>query len=212
MSSSGSDHQLRVFYCDDQEGFREAFLSRHRDHFEVETTGDIASVLPTLLSRKPDELPDLLLLDLYHDIDPANHDGRGDRIKEANAALKELDASIQRAKSRVDLAWRPVAIEVAEEIRQHFPVHSLPIMIYTQKGLLFLDDEQMRRIENTEVDWLLKDRNRFSAVTEDMRIRRVVQRSKASKQIPRDVRIAIWSVAAGLVGSVLTLAIQALAT
>jgi len=70
----------------------------------------------------------------------------------------------------------------------------------------------MRRIESAEVDWLLKDSDRFSATTEDVRIRRVVERSKASKQMPRDVRIAIWSVTAGIIGSVLTLAIQALVT
>jgi hypothetical protein len=101
---------------------------------------------------------------------------------------------------------------VAEEIRRHFPEHVLPIMIYSQKGLFFLDDEQMRQIESAEVDWLLKDNDRFSATTEDVRIRRVVERSKASKQMPRDVRIAIWSVTAGIIGSVLTLAIQALVT
>lgn len=207
-----SDGQLRVLYCDDQERFREEFLIRHRDHFEIETTDDIAGVLPTLLSRRHEELPDLLLLDLYHDIDPANDDGRDDRVEEAKVALEELDASVRRAKNQVDLAWRPVAVEVAEEIRRHFPVHVLPIMIYSQKGLLFLDDGQMRRIEAAEVDWLLKDSDRFSAVTEDMRIRRVVQSGKASKRIPRDVRIAIWSVTAGLVGSALTLAIQALVT
>jgi hypothetical protein len=207
-----SDNRLRVLYCDDQERFREKFLIRHRDHFDIETTDDIASVLPILLSRRHEDFPDLLLLDLYHDTDPANDDGQDDRVKEAKAALEELDESIRRARSQVDLAWRPVAVEVAEEIRRHFPVHALPIMIYSQKGLFFLDDEQMRQIEAAEVDWLLKDSDRFSAVTEDVRIRRVVQRSKASKRIPRDVRIAIWSVTAGLVGSALTLAIQALGT
>jgi hypothetical protein len=207
-----SDDRLRILYCDDQERFREEFLIRHRDHFEVETTDDIASVLPTLLSRRREKLPDLLLLDLYHDIDPANNDGRDHRVKEAKAALDELNASVRRAKSRVDLAWRPAAVEVAEEIRHHFPMHTLPIMIYSQKGLFFLDDEQIRRIENAEVDWLLKDSDRFSAVTEDVRIRRVMERSKASRRIPRDVRIAIWSVAAGCVGSALTLAIQELVT
>ncbi|HVY77728.1 MAG TPA: hypothetical protein VG898_04400 [Solirubrobacterales bacterium] len=208
-----SDGRLRVLYCDDQESFRKEFLTRHRDHFEIETTDDIAGVLPTLLNRRHEELPDLLLLDLYHDIDPANDDdGRDDRVKAAKAALEELDESVQRARSKVDLAWRPVAVEVAEGIRRHFPMHDLPIMIYSQKGLFFLDDEQMRRIEAAEVDWLLKDSDRFTAVTEDVRIRRVVQRSKASKRVPRDVRIAIWSVTAGLVGSALTLAIQALVT
>jgi hypothetical protein len=206
------DDPLRILYCDDQENFRTEFLARHGDRFAVEAIDHITNVLPTLLNRRPEELPDLLLLDLYHDIDPANDDDDSDRIGEAKAALKELDGSIQRAKHRVDLAWRPVAVEVAEEIRHHFPMHALPIMIYSQKGLLFLDDEQMRRFESAEVDWLLKDSDRFSAATEYVRIRRVVERSRASKQIPRDVRIAIWSVAAGLAGSALTLAIQAIFT
>lgn len=126
--------------------------------------------------------------------------------------LEELGAAIRRAKSQVDLAWRPVAVDVAEEIRRYFPAHILPIMIYSQKGLLFLDDEQMRRIESADVDWLLKDDDRFSAVTEDVRIRRVVERSKASKQMPRDIRIAVWTVAAGFAGSLLTLLVQALVT
>ncbi len=91
---------------------------------------------------------------------------------------------------RVDLAWRPVAVEIAEEIRRYFPTHALPIMIYSQQGLFFLDDEQVRRIENADVDWLLKDSSRFSAAAEDVRIRRVVERSKSSKQMPRDVKVA----------------------
>jgi hypothetical protein len=207
-----SADQLHILYCDDQERFREEFLARHRDRFEIEMTDEITSVLPTLLRKRPQELPDLLLLDLYHDIDSSNVDGRDDRIREAKAALEELDASIRQAKFRVDRAWRPVAIDVAEEIRRHFSAHDLPIMIYSQKGLFFLDDEQMRRIENAGVDWLLKDSDRFSATTEDVRIRRVVELGKASKQMPRDVRIAMWSVAAGLIGSALTLLIQTLVT
>lgn len=202
---------LRILYCDDQEHFREEFLLRHRESFfEVETTDDITGVLPTLLNRKPEELPDLLLLDLFHDIDPANDDSKSNRASEAKDALDDLDGAIQRAKSRVGRAWRPVAVEVAEEVRRYFPTHTLPIMIYSQKGLFFLDDEQMRRIENAEIDWLLKDGDRFSAATEYVRIKRVVERSRTSKQLPRDVRIAIWSVAAGLAGSALTLLVQAI--
>ncbi len=209
-----SNGQLRILYCDDQERFRKEFVARHRDRFEIETAANIASILPTLRNRKAEELPNLLLLDLYHEIDPANDEGEdeGERKKEAKAALEELDATIRRTKTRVDLAWRPVAVEIAEEIRRYFPAHTLPITIYSQKGLFFLDDEQMRRIEKAEVDWLLKDSDRFSADTEDVWIRRAVERSKTSKETPRDVRIAIWSVGAGLAGSLLTLLIQALAT
>jgi hypothetical protein len=69
-----SADQLHILYCDDQERFREEFLARHRDRFEIETTDKIVSVLPDLLSRRQEELPDLLLLDLYHDIDSSNDD------------------------------------------------------------------------------------------------------------------------------------------
>ncbi|HSS33968.1 MAG TPA: hypothetical protein VLL27_11870 [Solirubrobacterales bacterium] len=204
-----TDDRLQVFYCDDQDHFREEFLARHGDRFEIETTDDIADVLPTLLSKGREGLPDLLLLDLYHEIDPQDGD-QSDRVREAKVALEELDVSIRRAQTRVALAWRPLAVEVAEEVRRHFPAHVLPIMIYSQKGLFFLDDEQMRQIENAEIDWMLKDR--LSAVTEDVRMRRVVERSRASRKMPRDVKIAVWSVAAGIAGSLLTLAAQALAS
>jgi hypothetical protein len=205
-----STQPLRVFYCDDQKRFREEFVLRHGDRFEVEAIDDISQVLPALRSRKKEDLPDLLLLDLYHDIDPARGDDKDDRAAKANAALRELGEAVRRTKSQVDSAWQPVAIEVAEEIRRYFSPHALPIMIYTQKGLLFLDDEQMRRIEEAEVDWLLKDSARFSAATEDLSIRRAVERSRTSSQVPRDVKIAAWSVGAGFTGSLLTLLVQAL--
>jgi hypothetical protein len=209
MQGVASKQRLRVFYCDDQQRFREQFVDRHQDRFEVETVSDISQVLPALRGRE-DDLPDLLLLDLYHDVEPAKDDERRRRAEEANAALDELDEAIRRTKDQVDRAWQPVAIEIAEEIRRHFPPHVLPIMIYTQKGLFFLDDEQIRRIEQAEVEWLLKDSDRFSAATEDLRIRRVVERSRASLEMPRDVKIAAWSVGAGFAGSLLTLLVQAL--
>lgn len=202
--------RLRILYCDDQPRFLDDFARRHGDHFDIEPVGDISGVLPTLRDRKPEALPDLLLLDLYHDIDPSDQASAQTRIREANAALDQLDAAIERAKLKVDSAWRPVAVEIAEAIRQQFPSHVLPIMIYSQKGLFFLDDEQIRRIENAEVDWMLKDSSRFSAATEDARIRRVVERSRASQQMPRDIKVAAWSVSAGLAGSLLTLLVQTL--
>jgi hypothetical protein len=83
-------------------------------------------------------------------------------------------------------------------------------MIYSQKGLFILDDEQMRRAEEADIDWMLKDSIRFSAATEEAQIRREIDRNRAAARIPRDVRIAAWSVFVGLVGSLLTLLVQEL--
>jgi hypothetical protein len=203
--------RLRIHYYEDQEEFRTTFESRHAAHFDVEAKGDVTTALADLLSRKQKDLPDLLLLDLYHETDPSlDGDANRQQIAEAEVAIDDLNAAVERVKQLVDQAWRPVGIDVAEEVRRHFPAHVLPIMIYSQKGLFILDDDQMRRIQDAEIDWLLKDSARFSAATEEAWIRRAVDANRDSSRLPRDIRIAAWSVIAGLIGSVLTLLAQEL--
>lgn len=203
--------RLRIHYYEDQEEFRVKFKSRHRSHFDVETKDDVTTAVTDLLGRKRDDLPDLLLLDLYHETDPSLSDEVSrQRVAEAEAAIVDLDNAVRQVKQLVDQAWRPVGIDVAEEVRRHFPSHVLPIMIYSQKGLFILDDDQMRRIQDAEIEWLLKDSSRFSAATEEAWIRRVVDNSRNANRVPRDIRIAAWSVFAGLAGSALTLLVQEL--
>jgi hypothetical protein len=200
--------KLRIYYYEDQEDFRVKFKRRHESH-EVETRADVNEAVTDLLGCGRKGLPDLLLLDLYHEIDPSLDDEVSRRrVAEAEAAIDDLNGTVQRVKQLVDEAWRPVGIDVAEEIRRHFPSHVLPIMIYSQKGLFILDDEQMRRIQKAEIDWMLKDSTRFSAATEEAWIRRAVDRNRNANRIPRDIWIAAWSVFAGLVGSALTLLVQ----
>ena len=203
--------RLRVHYYEDQEDFRVKFERRHGSHFDVQTSADVNTAVDDLLSRERKDLPDLVLLDLYHETDPSLDDQLSrQRIAEAEVAIDELNSAVKRVKQLVDQAWSPVGIDIAEEIRRHFPSHVLPIMIYSQKGLFILDDEQMRRIEEAEIDWMLKDSTRFSVATEKAWIQRVVDRSRDANRIPRDIRIAAWSVFAGIVGSVLTLLVQEL--
>jgi hypothetical protein len=197
----GSRKRLRIRYYEDQKEFRTSFTNRHRSHFDVEPKEDVTKALDDLLGCERRDLPDLVLLDLYHEIDPSLPEKvREQRIAEAETAIAELNDAAGRLKRLVDRAWKPVGIDVAVELRRHYPAHVLPIMIYSQKGLFILDDEQMRRIEEADIDWMLKDSIRFSVGTEEAQIRREVDRNRDANRVPRDVRIAVWSVFAGLVG------------
>jgi lipopolysaccharide export LptBFGC system permease protein LptF len=53
-----------------------------------------------------------------------------------------------------------------------YPVHELPIAIYTQKGMLLLTDDQLRLVEELDGHWLLK--KKLSARTEKTRIDRLI--------------------------------------
>ena len=203
--------RLRIRYYEDQEEFSSAFAKRHAPHFDVEPRADVTEALDDLIGLGKKDLPDLVLLDLYHEVDPSLPElVREQRNAEAEAAIAELNVAAERLKQLVDQAWKPVGIDIAVELRRHHPAHRLPIMIYSQKGLFILDDEQMRRIEEAEIDWMLKDSIRFSVATEEAQIRREVARNRAAARVPRDIRIAAWSVAAGIAGSLLTLLVQEL--
>lgn len=209
MTAKG--RKLRIRYYEDQEDFSTAFADRHKPHFDVEPRADVTKALGDLLSVERGDLPDLVLLDLYHETDPSlSEEIREQRNAEAETAIAELNEAAERLKQLVDRAWKPVGIDVAVELRRHYPAHVLPIMIYSQKGLFILDDEQMRRVEEADIDWMLKDSIRFSAATEEAQIRREIDRNRAAARLPRDVRIAVWSVFAGLAGSLLTLLAQEL--
>lgn len=200
MRTSGK--KTHVLYYDDQGRYREQFIDRHGGRFRIEVGRDVSDVLPSLLGRDRHELPDLLLLDLYHDIDSRGKDQRR-LVQQAEAALGELDEMLQRVKSSVDRAWRPVGLDVVEEVRRHFPRHELPIMIFSRRGLFFLDEGQMKRVEEAEADWMLKDNGKHYEVR---RIRRIIE-EKRRRRPARDITIAALSV---LIGAALSPALQAL--
>jgi hypothetical protein len=113
----------------------------------------------------------------------------------------------------VEKAWSPTAIDVLEALRREYPAHKLPIMIYTQRGLLLLNDGEIQRIEQADAEWLLKDPARISGATEAIRIRRFAEQAKASGKVSRDVKLTVWSVAASTVlGAVFGVAITLLAS
>jgi hypothetical protein len=203
--------KFRILYCDDNEEFLKTFCARHRADFDIEVLNKISDLYDNVTKRKDAALPDLLLLDLYHPSlpDENNVEWQAARMR-AETKLAELSDMISEVRDCVNQAWSPTAIDVLQELRRVYPAHKLPIMIYTQRGLLLLKDDEIRRIEQAGADWLLKDPERISGTTEAIRIRRFVAQAQAARRLPRDVRLTIWSVAASTVlgaaiGAIITL-------
>jgi hypothetical protein len=191
-----SDDKLSILYYDDQGKFRKRFIERHGKRFKIDLANDISDVLRALHERRS-ELPDLLLLDLYHDIDrSATQQTR--RVAEAEAALEELNVMLRQVKATVDLTWQPAALETLRRVREHFSARDLAIMVYSQRGLFFLDEGQMSQVEDAQAHWMLKDKGEHY---EAERIRRVVEQ-RPSRRLARDATIAFISVVAGAVISV----------
>jgi hypothetical protein len=189
--------KLSILYFDDQDKYRDAFEARHGEHFDIDPQGDISNVQSSLEERSG--LPDLLVLDLYHDIDRSDAAWTR-RVAEADAALEELNDMLRRVKEKVDLAWEPAALVTLKRVRERFSARELPIMVYSQRGLFFLDEGQMKQVEEVQAHWMLKDKGEHY---EAERIRRVVEQ-RPSRRIARDLTIAIASVVAGAAISLAT--------
>lgn len=174
-----------ILYCEDQENFRTDFIRRHENDFEVDTIPNVQDCIIHLKSLK--KLPDLLLLDLYHPKDIINQE---EVASLAAQQLQELTKKIREVKKFVDEAWEPIGIEALYEIRRHYPAHKLPVLIYTQRGLFLLEDDKLRALEKLDADWLIKDKERITPTTESIRIRRYIEKCKASRRPARDILIA----------------------
>ncbi len=196
-----SGEKLSILYVDDQKQQREEFVARHGGRFEIRLADDISDVLRTLTTRS--ELPDLLLLDLYHDIDRSDPE-QAQRVAEATTALKNLRDVVHMVKSKVDVAWQPAALDTLRRVREQFSARDLPIMIYTQRGLLFLDEEQLKEVEDADAHWMVKYKGEHY---EADRMRRVAEQSPNHRPA-RDITIAAASV---LAGAAISLAIQSFA-
>ena len=158
----------RVLICDDQQRFLDSFCERHKGYYDI---------VPVLDSRKlmraidgPDGPPDIVLLDLYFPYDYSTESNI--KIQPAEKALKKLDDQISATKKAVLEAWEPRGLELLKMIRDKYPASVLPVVIFTQKGLLFLDDDQIRKVEENNGHWLLK--GQLSALTEEVRINRIM--------------------------------------
>lgn len=161
-----------VVFCDDQDRFRTEFEKNHKDYYDIINVDNTDNLIQVLDNLK--KLPDIVLLDLYH---PRDHnDDFEERRLKAEAELTKLDEQIEITNQAVLEVWEPHGIEILKSIRLKYPVHKLPVAIYTQKGLILLEDNKLREVEQLGAHWLLK--KKLSPNTEKTRIDRIIIRDK----------------------------------
>lgn len=159
----------RALICDDQDRFLEEFMRRHKDYYDITTTRDSRELLELLTG--PNGVPDILILDLYFPVDSTDS-GFADKVSAAEMQLAKLDQQISATKKAVLDAWTPHGIELLRSIRERWTAAELPVVIFTQKGLLLLDDAQIRAVEELDGHWLLK--GRLARETEAIRLDRIM--------------------------------------
>jgi CheY-like chemotaxis protein len=173
-----------IVYCDDQQRFRDLFLQRHGSRYDIVTLSDPADLLKTVEQLK--KLPDLILMDLYH---PRDDDPNHEKKKAlAEISLAKLDAQLEETNKAVLSAWEPEGLEVLKLIRGKYSKSELPVVIYSQKGLMLLSDQELLDAEINGADWLIK--KKLSARTEQVALDRIMRRTpaKISDRIARTYR------------------------
>lgn len=207
----------RVLICDDQDKFLDAFKKNHGENFDILEVKDISK----LIERIDESKPDLVLLDLYHPKD--NKDDFEIRRSNAEFELSNLNVQIQRTRNAVDATWIPLGLDVLNDIRKKYSSRKLPVIIYSQRGLLLLNDNQVRFVEENDGHWMIK--NEYSALTEKTRMDRILAYSGKAKPVIKSYRIlligswtifvilsavqyfkidAIWAILCGIIGGLLT--------
>jgi len=165
----------RILYVDDSPKFRRDFGERHEGAYALEIISDQGDVVRILQQqfRTPD-WPDLLLVDLYYprDTSPAGLQA----IEVANVKLAEFNAFEKELRALVNDCYEPIGISIVQQVREIFDSETLPVIIYTQTGLLLLDEESIRQMELLRAGWLLKER--YSVETEAMKILAVLRKHR----------------------------------
>jgi len=166
-------HKKTIVYCDDQQRFIDEFISRHEQYYDIISLTDSRNLENTIEKFNPD----LVLIDLYY---PRDYNQCFEKNREeAESELAKLDQQIATTKQAVLRAWEPRGLDLLKMLREKYGQARLPIAIYTQKGLILLDDEQLRSVEENDGHWLLK--RSLSARTEEIRIDRIISENDNQK-------------------------------
>jgi CheY-like chemotaxis protein len=182
-------HKKDILICDDQERFIKTFKQNHSSFYDIEEELDIRKLMDKLGKHKPD----LVLLDLYHPRDD-NSDFET-RRQAAEIELKKLDEQIKKTKDAVEATWTPLGLDILQDIRKKYNAYELPVIIYTQRGLFLMNDEQVRLVEENKGHWMLK--NEYTGRTEKARMDRIIANSEKVKKLRRYI-IMITGAVVGL--------------
>ena len=179
-------HKKDLLICDDQERFITKFKNNHSNFYDIEEELDIRKLMDKIKQHKPD----LVLLDLYHPKD--DNDDFEVRRQAAEAELTKLDEQIKKTKEAVEATWTPLGLEILQDIRKKYSSYELPVIIYTQRGLFLMNDEQVRLVEENKGHWMLK--NEYSGRTEKTRMDRIINSSEKVKKLRRYIIMASGAV------------------
>lgn len=175
----------RILLCDDQDKFIKQFKANHSDYYDIVPVRDIRCVLDKIQDMTP--LPDIVLLDLYHPI--SEDEGFEQRREAAENELAKLKEQIRQTKQAVDVTWCPLGLDILRDIRKKYSARRLPVVIYSQRGLFLLDDEQVRSVEELNGHWLIKDT--FGPRTEKTRIDRIMNYAGQARPLLQFYRMAL---------------------
>lgn len=164
-----------VLVIDDNPKFLHTFVERHGLVYDVTCIESQGDVLPTLDRLQAEQrFPDIFLVDLYYP--RSSVPDQQPLIELANRKLAEFQQFETALQPLVRETFSPIGITVVKSIRGMFEPEALPIIIYTQGGLLMLEDSGIQKIEKLKAGWLLKDR--YEPMTEQALIYSEIMRSR----------------------------------
>jgi CheY-like chemotaxis protein len=180
--------KINVWYLDDNHDYLNRFKERHNKHFSTTPFNNVVELLERLRKIKyGDEcFPDILLVDLYAPL--SKFEVNLNLLDETNKRLKEFFQMEKKLKTYVDSAWEPYGVEIVDSVREHYSNEELPIAIYTQRGLVLLEDEFIIELEKLGISWLLK--KQFSAETDRLILSKIMMQGKRGME-PGQKRILI---------------------
>jgi CheY-like chemotaxis protein len=146
-----------IFYCDDEQEFLDKFRKRHENEYYIRTFTSTDELLKTL-KDKNEILPDLVLLDLFHE----KRNATREQTNAANAALQKLSDDLAQIRTAVLDARSPRGVETFEAIRTtveevRSELKRVPVVMYTRRGILLLRDDQLRRLAGLRAEWMIKN-------------------------------------------------------
>ena len=190
-----------VLICDDSKDERFRFYERQFDNFnifgvikqdntfiEINAIDSVEKLYKTILYlRSNNNLPDLILLDLFYKRPLPNIDEvEKDFIKD----LLLLKKNFREIKEKANFYLEPSGVELLKRLRltDEITTDELPISTYTDKNFNFLLSNDFNTIYELDPGFIYKDRDfdepssMISSSSEYFRILQMIERSKISKK------------------------------
>jgi len=186
ITTNGTFVKRNVWYWDDDQDWLDKFEQKHQGRFRVKRFRDFLKLFDALQKAKPNSpnWPDILLLDLYTPL--SVHDDIDQQIlNQTNEKLGKFIDRERKLKKYVDRAWISDGVDIANTVRKDYTFEQLPITIYTQRGLVLLEDEWITTLETKGIGWLLK--GRFDKETERLMLNQQIYFGK--NKVPPKPRI-----------------------